>query len=211
MLPGMTALLTSFFLVGIAEMADKTQLLTVCLACRYPARKVLLGVSLAIAALNLAAVLVGGAAGALLPLRPIKVAAGLLFLTFGFWMLRPETTQPDAGPAPNPGTARAGTAQAGDAGSGSGSGRGAVATVAAAFLVAEVGDKTQLATLSLAASFGALAAVWLGATLGMLAANGLAIGGGTLLGARLPEMALERISALLFIVVGLWTLAGTLL
>lgn len=206
MLPAMTALLASFFLVGMAEMADKTQLLTLCLACRYPARKVLLGTTLAIAALNLAAVLVGGAAGALLPIRPIKVTAGLLFLAFGLWMLRPETAQPNAGPAPNPDIT-----QACDTDAGPESGRGAVASVALAFIVAEAGDKTQLATLSLAAGSGAPAAVWLGATLGMLAANGLAIGGGTLLGTRLPEMALKRISALLFIVVGSWTLADTFL
>ncbi|MBC7292593.1 MAG: TMEM165/GDT1 family protein, partial [Thermoleophilia bacterium] len=66
-MPAMTAFITAFRLVTVAEMADKTQLLTLSLACRYPARKVLLGVALAIAALNLLAVVVGAVAGRFIP------------------------------------------------------------------------------------------------------------------------------------------------
>ncbi|MCZ7662747.1 MAG: TMEM165/GDT1 family protein [Thermoleophilia bacterium] len=194
----MTALLTTFLLVGIAEMADKTQLLTLCLTCRYPARKVLLGVTLAIAALNLAAVLVGGLAGELLPVRPIKIAAGLLFVAFGLWTLRGAGNDP-------------GGAGACETGAPERSNRSAVLAVAAAFLVAEVGDKTQLATLSLAARFGSFVAVWLGASLGMLLANALAVGCGSLLGNRLRTSTLAKISALLFIAFGLWTLADAFL
>ena len=192
----MTALFTTFFLVGIAEMADKTQLLTLCLTCKYPARKVLLGVAIAIGVLNLAAVVVGGLAGQLLPVVPIKIAAGVMFLAFGVWSLLARDADPeDEACATTPET---------------GLRRNAVLAVTAAFLVAEVGDKTQLATLSLAARFDAFALVWVGASLGMLMANGLAIGGGSLLSDRLPETTLKRISGLLFILFGIWTLVDAL-
>jgi putative Ca2+/H+ antiporter (TMEM165/GDT1 family) len=192
----MTALLTSFFLVGIAEMADKTQLLTLCLTCKYPARKVLLGVALAIGLLNLAAVAVGGLAGQLLPVVPIKIAAGVLFLAFGAWTLlsRDESDAEAACDTTPDGGLR----------------RNAVLAVAAAFLVAEIGDKTQLATLSLAARFEAFAMVWIGASLGMLAANALAIVGGSLLSDRLPKAILKKVSGLLFIAFGIWTLVDVL-
>lgn len=191
----MTALLTTFFLVGLAEMADKTQLLTLCLTCKYPPRKVLLGVALAIAVLNLAAVLVGGLAGQLLPVGPIKIVAGVLFIAFGLWTLLARDDPADEScEVPAEERARG----------------GAVLAVAGAFLVAEIGDKTQLATLSLAARFETFFLVWLGASLGMLLANGLAIGGGTLLSDRLPESTLKKISGGLFITFGVWTLVDVL-
>ncbi|MHB0981005.1 MAG: TMEM165/GDT1 family protein [Thermoleophilia bacterium] len=191
----MTALLTSFFLVGLAEMADKTQLLTLCLTCKYPARKVLLGVALAIAVLNLAAVLAGGLAGRLLPVGPIKVVAGILFLAFGIWTLAAREDPADD-------TCEVTTDERVRG--------GAVLATSAAFLVAEIGDKTQLATLSLAARFDTFFFVWLGASLGMLLANGLAIGGGTLLSNRVPQSTLKKISGVLFIAFGIWTLVDVL-
>jgi putative Ca2+/H+ antiporter (TMEM165/GDT1 family) len=194
-LPAMTALFTTFFLVGIAEMADKTQLLTLCLTCRYPARKVLVGVGVAIAVLNLIAVAVGGLAGQLLPIGPIKIAAGLMFLAFGVWTL---VARDD------------GTEEACDIEPTTGLRRSPVLAVAVAFFIAEIGDKTQLATLSLAARFETLVLVWLGACLGMLAANGLAIGGGSLLSDRVSESTLKKISGILFIAFGIWTLVDAL-
>lgn len=192
----MTALLTTFFLVGIAEMADKTQLLTLCLTCKYPARTVLLGVALAIGLLNLLAVAIGGLAGQLLPVVPIKIAAGILFLAFGAWTLlaRDDGDSEEACDTTPEGGLR----------------RSAVLTVAVAFLIAEIGDKTQLATLSLAARYEAFAMVWIGASLGMLAANALAIVGGSLLSDRLPEATLKKVSGLLFIAFGIWTLVDVL-
>ncbi len=195
MLPRMTAFITAFLLVCVAEMADKTQLLTLCLTCRYPVRKVLLGITLAISLLNLGAVAIGGLVGEFLPVTPVKIGAGLLFIGFGIWTLvstngADEEESCETSPS-----------------------RGAVTAVFLAFLVAELGDKTQLATISLSArfsGFGGAATVWLGATLGMLAANSLAIGGGTLLGNRLSERTLKRASAVLFIAFGLWTLADAL-
>lgn len=183
----MTALLTSFGLVALAEMADKTQLLTLCLTCRYPARKVLLGVALSVAVLNLLAVALGGAIGHLLPVDLVRAGAGLLFVGFGIWTIWTVPSEEDE--ACETSTARS-----------------PVIAVALAFFVAELGDKTQLATLSLAARFSSLLPVWLGATAGMIAANGLAIGGGTALARRIPESTLRRLAGALFVLFGALTL-----
>jgi len=148
----MTAFLTAFVLVAIAEMADKTQLLTLSLACRYPARRVLVGVGLAVAVLNLLAVLVGAVAGRFIPLTAVKIGAGALFIGFGIWnLLIEEKLQPEEECEVK-------------------SGRHVTLAVMGAFLLAEIGDKTQLATLSLAARFDGStwdsAGVWFGATIG---------------------------------------------
>ena len=192
----MTAFFTSFFLVALAEMADKTQILTLSLACRYPPRKVLLGVALAIGLLNLVAVAAGALLGQLLPIMWVKVAAGLLFVGFGVWTLLAKSDDGDE-----------------DEGGRTGPGKSAVLAVAGAFIIAEIGDKTQLATFTLAARYEtwlAYGLVWLGATLGMLLANGLAIGGGALLAKRMPRRLLMRLSGALFLVVGVWTILEAL-
>ena len=135
-MPAMTAFITAFILVTVAEMADKTQLLTLSLACRYPARKVLLGVALATAALNLLAVVAEAVAGRFIPVNAVKIGAGIVFIAFGLWNLlarqREESEEETCEVR---------------------SGRHVVFAVTGAFLLAEIGDKTQLATLSLGARF----------------------------------------------------------
>ena len=188
----MTPFITSFVLVLIAEMADKTQLLTLSLACRYPARKVLIGVALAIAVLNVVAVAIGAVAGQFIPVTAVKIGAGVIFIGFGLWNLlakdKPEGTEECE--------VR--------------SGKYVVFAVMGAFLLAEMGDKTQLAALSLAARFeGSLLSsvgVWLGATIGMILANALAVIIGHTAGRRVPEKLMKRISGGLFIAFGIWTL-----
>lgn len=193
----MTAFITAFVLVTIAEMADKTQLLTLSLACRYPARKVLIGVAVAIAVLNLIAVVIGAVAGRFIPVTAVKIGAGLIFIAFGLWNLLAKDRSQEGE-----------TCEVR-------SSRYVVLAVAAAFIVAEIGDKTQLATLSLGARFdGGLlnsVGVWLGATLGMILANGLAVIVGHTAGRRVPERLMQRISGGLFIAFGLWTLVDAFL
>ena len=197
MMRPMTPFITSFILVTLAEMADKTQLLTLSLSCRYPARKVLIGVAIAIAVLNLVAVVVGAVAGRFIPLTAVRIGAGILFIGFGFWNL----------------LARERPAQGGEECEVKSS-RHVIPAVAGAFLVAEIGDKTQLAVLSLGARFeGGLlssAEVWLGATIGMVLANGLAVIIGHTAGRRVPEKLMKRISGALFIGFGIWTLVEVL-
>jgi putative Ca2+/H+ antiporter (TMEM165/GDT1 family) len=193
----MTAFITAFVLVTIAEMADKTQLLTLSLACRYPARRVIIGVAIAIAILNLVAVVIGAVAGRFIPVTAVKIGAGVLFLGFGLWNLLGKDKPAEAEDC----EVR--------------SNRYVILAVAAAFLVAEIGDKTQLATLSLGArfegSFLSVFGVWLGATVGMILANGLAVIIGHTAGRRIPEKLMKRISGGLFIAFGIWTLVEAFL
>lgn len=188
----MTAFITAFVLVTIAEMADKTQLLTLSLACRYPARKVLIGVAIAIAILNLIAVVIGAVAGRFIPVTAVKIGAGVIFLLFGAWNLLGKDKAEEAEDC----EVR--------------SNRYVIFAVTGAFLLAEMGDKTQLATLSLGARFeGSLLSsvgVWVGATVGMILANSLAVIVGHTAGRRIPEQLMKRISGVLFIGFGIWTL-----
>jgi Ca2+/H+ antiporter, TMEM165/GDT1 family len=193
----MTAFIAAFVLVTVAEMADKTQLLTLSLACRYPARMVLIGVSFAIAVLNLIAVVIGAVAGRFIPVSAVQIGAGALFIAFGLWSLlakeKPEKAEECE--------VR--------------SDKHIILAVAGAFLLAEIGDKTQLATISLGArfegSFLDSVGVWVGATLGMILANALAVIVGHAAGRRVPEKLMKRISGVLFIGFGIWTLVAALL
>lgn len=203
----------SFLLVGLAELGDKSQLLLLAFAAKYRPLKVLVGAGLAILLLQLVGVLVGRAVGALLPTRLIAVAAGLLFIGFGIATWRNSRDSEGEEPAER-GLARFGP----------------VLTVAVAVLLAEFGDKTQLMTVSIAAdpaaalrTMGSLAptitappagtvsttlGVWLGSSLGFLAADAIAILVGAVLGARLPARSIARFSAVVFVVFGLVTLAS---
>jgi putative Ca2+/H+ antiporter (TMEM165/GDT1 family) len=205
------AFILAFVLVGLAELGDKSQLLLLGFAAKYRPAKVVAGAAIAILLLQAAAVLLGRAVGALIPGDVVSVVAGLLFVAFGVITWR----------------------SAGDDEAEEGTrtfALGPVLTVAAALLLAEFGDKTQLMTVSIAAdpaaalrtlgSFasgikppeagtaGTALGVWLGSSAGFLAADALAIVTGAVLGARLPRRAIARFSAVVFVVFGLVTLAS---
>jgi putative Ca2+/H+ antiporter (TMEM165/GDT1 family) len=184
------AFLTALAVVFVAELGDKSQLLTLTFAARYRLRVVLAGLVVATAALMALSVATGTLVGAALPERPLQVVAGVVFLAFALWTLR------DAG------------GDAHDHGSGPRGRRGsAVATVAGAFALSELGDKTMLAAVTLASTRPALA-TWAGATLGMVAANALALVVGDQLGARVPDHVVRVVAAGLFVVFGVLLLAG---
>ena len=204
--------LIAFALVALAELGDKSQLLLVGFAARYRPLKVIAGAAIAVGALQLIAVVFGRALGTLVPVRFVAVAAGLLFIGFGVraWF--------------DPGDG------AGDETERTAPRLGPVLTVAAAFFLAEFGDKTQLMTVSIAAdpaaalrTLGSFApgvtppqteavstavGVWLGSSLGMLAADGIAIVAGAAIGTRLPAHLVGRFSAIVFVLFGLVTLAS---
>jgi putative Ca2+/H+ antiporter (TMEM165/GDT1 family) len=115
------------------------------------------------------------------PIDVISLAASLSFIGFGLWALRPEKPKDE-----NVKVSRFGV----------------VGTVGIAFFVAEFGDKTQLATISLAARYQNVIGVLLGATLGMLVADGIGIGVGVILGKNIPERIIKWVSAAIFIVFG---------
>lgn len=170
-------------------MGDKTQLLTLAFAARLPVPYVLGGVLMGTLANHALAVGVGGAVLLVVPIRWVKIVAGLSFIGFGLWTVRGDRLSGNE------------EKQFGHP----------LATVAVSFFLAEMGDKTQLTTAVLAAEAAALLPVWLGSSLGMVVADGLAIVVGVMLGRRLPERAIKIGATLLFVFFGLLLLREALL
>ena len=182
----MESLFAALGLVFVAELGDKTQLVALGFGARHRLAPVLTGVTLAYMATNLLSVVVGGLLGATLPSRAIGLAGGVLFLAFAAWTLRSDDGEDDG--------------HDGDAG---GASRGSVVvSVATAMFIAELGDKTMLATATLAAKGNPLL-VWIGATVGIILSGALGVLVGRVFGARLPERATRIGSAVLFAVFGL--------
>jgi putative Ca2+/H+ antiporter (TMEM165/GDT1 family) len=177
------ALILSFGVIFVAELGDKSQLMAMAFAARYRAIDVLIGITVATAVVHAVSVLVGAVVGASLPTDAIAVIAGVAFLGFAAWTLRGDELDADA-------AARA-----------SRTARSATAAASVAFFLAELGDKTMLATITLATNEGALG-TWAGSTLGMVAADALAIVVGQQLGHRLPERAIRIGATLAFVVFG---------
>jgi putative Ca2+/H+ antiporter (TMEM165/GDT1 family) len=137
-------------------------------------------------------VLLGAVVGVALPTRPLAILAGVLFLWFALWTLRGDSLDEDEAAAASRTT------------------RSVLLTVGLAFLLSELGDKTMLATVTLATNHG-LVGTWLGSTIGMVAADALAIVAGQQLGARLPERAIKFFAAAAFVVFGVWLIADGLI
>ncbi|AFR10773.1 MULTISPECIES: TMEM165/GDT1 family protein [Nocardiopsis] len=170
--------------IFIAEMGDKTQLVAMSLATRYRVRTVLLGITAATALVHLGSVFIAEVLGATLPTDWLTLAAGLAFLFFGAWTLRgDEMTDKDE--------ERAASRRI----------RSGFMTVFVVFLVAELGDKTMLATITVGTQHHWLP-VWIGSTVGMVAADAIAIAIGAVLGKKLPERAIRIGAAVLFFVAG---------
>jgi putative Ca2+/H+ antiporter (TMEM165/GDT1 family) len=177
------AFLLSFGVIFLAELGDKSQLMAMTFAARYRALTVLVAVTLATLLVHAVSVLVGSLFALALPTSLIQVVAGVAFFAFAAWTIRgDELGEGDEA------RARRG-------------GRWAVLTIGTAFFLAELGDKTMLATITLATTEEPIG-TWLGSTAGMVAADALAIGVGALLGTRLPEQAIRVFAALAFIVFG---------
>ncbi len=174
-----TSLAASFAIIFMAELGDKTQLLTMALATRYRLRVVVSAIALAAGVLMLVAVVFGEAIRLIIPPDVLRYGAAAAFLGFAIWVVWPRRS-----------------ARATDDEKRS----GGFWTIAGTFIVAELGDKTQLTTLTLATRFGSPVGVFIGATLGLVAADLLAIYVGNRLGKHLPEVWLHRVSAALFVV-----------
>jgi Ca2+/H+ antiporter, TMEM165/GDT1 family len=182
-------LLTAFGLIALAELGDKSQLLALSFATRYRWWQVLIGVAVAATVLGGVAALLGGVLGDALPERAIAAGGGVLFLAFAVWTVRGDDGDDEfGGDAAPTGERRRVLA--------------ATATVVGAFLVAELGDKTMLATAALASTRDPIA-VWVGSAAGMTAASGVAIVIGSLLHRRLPADRIRLVSAAAFGSLGL--------
>jgi putative Ca2+/H+ antiporter (TMEM165/GDT1 family) len=202
----MGSLFAAMGLVFVAELGDKTQLVALGFGARHRIGPVLVGMAIAYAVANLLAVVVGGLLGAALPTRAIGLVGGVLFLGFAAWSLR-NGTDDDGAHGERADADADGSADADADGSAvvgaepSRPARAVVVSVAVAVFVAELGDKTQLATATLAAQ-GPPVLVWIGATIGIIAAGAVGVVVGRFIGARLPERATRIGSAVLFAVFG---------
>ena len=175
------AFFISFGVIFVAELGDKSQLLSLAFATRYKPWIVLAGVSIAAATMQLVSVAVGGAIGASLPTDAINIFSAVAFAAFGVWTLRSEDDSDESDIQMSQ------------------SQRSALIVVTSMFFLSEIGDKTMLATVTLATRQG-IFGTWLGATLGMICANALAIVVGRAMGARLPRRSIRIGSAVLFFV-----------
>ena len=177
--------------VAVSEIGDKTQLLALVLAARFRRPwPIVAGIFVATLANHAAAAALGGWLQTLLDATTLRWLLGASFLAVAAWMLVPDAA--DAGAADAP-VAR---------------GLGIFGVTVVAFFFAEMGDKTQIATVMLAARYGSLVAVTAGTTLGMMLANVPAV----LLGERalrvMPLQWVHRIAAALFALLGVLALAG---
>lgn len=188
----MQSLFAALGLVFVAELGDKTQMVALTFGARHKLTPVLIGVAMAYMATNLLSVLIGGLLGAALPTRAIGIVGGILFLGFAIWTLRSG----DEGAAPDDPAGDGAIASIGSAH------RSVIISTALAMFVAEFGDKTMLATATLAAKDNPVF-TWIGATIGIICAGALGAIVGKLFGARLPERALRIGSAVLFFVFGI--------
>ena len=180
----MHAFLLATFFVFIAEIGDKTQLVALAFATRFRATTVLTGVFVATLLVHLFSVGIGEAAAFTLPAFWLHLAAGVAFLGFGAWTLRGDEIEEEEKRTE--------------------SRFGPMMTVGISFFLAELGDKTMLMTITLASREKAFVPVWMGSTVGMVAADGLAIVVGKVLGKELPGKAIRYGAAVIFFASGVW-------
>ena len=180
----MVAFLASMIFVALAEMGDKTQLLAMLLATRYSWQTVLAGIFAATVFNHLLAVELGNFLTRFISMESIQIAAGASFIAFGLWTIRGDKMD-----------TRVAVSR-----------YGPLLTVITTFFVAEMGDKTQLATFTLAAKYHTVIPVWLGTTLGMMIADSIGIIVGVAMGKKIPERLVKWGAAIIFIAVGFWSL-----
>lgn len=182
----MEAFLVSTGLVALAEIGDKTQLLALVLAARFRRPwPIIAGILIATLANHALAGALGSWLTSLIPPHAMRWALGISFIAMGIWTLKPDKAEE----APK------------SAGS-----LGVFGTTVAAFFVLEMGDKTQIATIALAAKYASLIAVVAGTTLGMMLANVPAVLIGEAAARKLPMRAIHIVAAAIFIVLGVLAL-----
>ena len=183
----MEAFFVSTAIVALAEMGDKTQLLSLVLAARF--RKpwpIVLGIFVATLANHALAGAVGSWVTTVLGPQVLRWVLGLSFIAMAVWMLIPDKLDDDGdGAAPR---------------------FGVFGTTLVAFFLAEMGDKTQVATVMLAAQYSAYFWVVAGTTLGMMLANAPVVWLGDRLVKKVPIRVVHLVSALIFLILGLLAL-----
>jgi putative Ca2+/H+ antiporter (TMEM165/GDT1 family) len=185
----MEALFVSTAIVAIAEIGDKTQLLALLLAAKF--RKplpIILGILVATVANHALAAWVGALVAAWVGPDVMRWVLGLSFLAMAVWVMIPDKVDDDE--------------------TGMKAGAGAFLTTVVAFFLLEMGDKTQVATVALAARFQSLALVTAGTTLGMMLANVPAVLLGEVAATKIPLRLVHTVSAVLFAILGILVLTN---
>ncbi|MBC3797284.1 TMEM165/GDT1 family protein [Acetobacterium tundrae] len=185
----MSEFIKALLLVVVAEMGDKTQLLAMAMAGKYKVAQVMLGVLIATILNHALAVLAGTYLSSVIPMQTVEIVAAVAFLAFGIWTLRGDKIDEDGEKKHK---------------------FGPVVTVAIAFFIAEMGDKTQLMTITIAAESTQPFFILLGTTTGMLIADGIGILGGAWLAKHIPDIYIKWIAGLIFMFFGTLTLYKTL-
>ena len=184
----MEPFLISAGLVALAEIGDKTQLLALVLATRFgKPLPIILGILVATLANHALAGAIGSWLDALLPAETLRWVVGLTFLGIAIWTLMPDHLDEDEGQIAH---------------------YGVFVTTLIAFFVAEMGDKTQIATAALAAQHNTFIPVVVGTTLGMMIANVPAVLVGNRLANQIPVRLVHRVAAVIFALLGVATLFG---
>ncbi|MDP3387025.1 MAG: TMEM165/GDT1 family protein [Eubacteriales bacterium] len=181
----------AFILIFIAEMGDKTQILALAFATRYPVKKVLLGIFLGSLLNHGLAVALGSYISIFLPMETIQIIAGFAFVVFSLWTLKSDNDDGDENVEQK-------------------TKFGPIITVALAFFIGELGDKTQMTAITLATNAFFPFAVVIGTVSGMIATGGLGIYIGKKLGDRIPEFAIKIIAASIFMLFGVLKLYQSL-
>ncbi len=181
----MDALIASFCMVAIAEIGDKTQLLSFVLATRFRghALAIIAGIFVATVVNHALAAAAGDLVAQHVDPNVLRWVLGLSFLAFAVWALIPDKLDEDEGQR-------------------NATRHGAFLTTTVLFFLAEMGDKTQLATVALGAKYSSLMLVAIGTTLGMMAANVPAVLIGEKLGQKFPLAKMRFVAAVLFAVFG---------
>ena len=185
----MEALLVSTGVVAIGEIGDKTQLLSLVLAARFRRPwPTVAGILVATLANHALAGWLGNWVRGVVPADLLRWLLAASFFAVALWALKPDTLDDERAPE---------------------AGRwGVFGVTVVAFFLAKMGDKTQVATVMLAAKFDALAAVVVGTTLGMLIANVPVVFAGKLAADRIPFKAIRIVAAAIFAAIGAWVLVA---
>ena len=189
------ALAVAFGVVFVAELGDKTQLLALDFGARFSLRTVAIGLALGYGLANIVATIVGGVLGAALPDRPIQIVGGAVFLGFAALAVRRATSDTHDEDEGHADSLRGTTTLS------------VIASIAGVIAVAEMGDKTQIATATLASQSSPVG-VWIGATLGAASSGMVGAVAGNMIGHRISPRVLQFASAALFTLFGVAMLAG---
>ncbi|SBS24629.1 hypothetical protein MSP8887_00231 [Marinomonas spartinae] len=187
----MEAILTSISTVALAEMGDKTQLLALFLAARFPSKTaIILGMLLSTIVNHALSAWFGVEVANWIPGEWVNWVIGLSFIAVGLWLLVPDKDDSEEG-----GLLK----------------YGAFVATFALFFLAEIGDKTQIATVILAAHYGSVLPVLIGSTIGMMLANVPVVFAGNWIMERINPVLTRRLACLLFLIMGLFTIISPML